>query len=527
MAEYALLFRDAQVVDGSGRAPFRSDVAVDGGHIVAVGRLDGATAGREVIANGRVVCPGFIDVHSHSDLPLLADPHLQAKVRQGVTTELIGADGLSYAPLSPERLAEVRRYLAGVYGNPANLRIDSDSVASFLGQFDGGVASNVFYVVPHQALRLQARGWRGGPASDSELQHMGALLREGLAEGALGLGTGLDYFPHGTCTTDELATLCHVVAEANGVLVIHVRYLAIGVLAAVREAIEVAERSGVKVLISHMRTPAALPLIDAARDRGLDIQFDAYPYTAGNSTMLVFISHWAHEGGPEQLRARLADSESRRRLAGEPHPRLLGDLDTITVTTVGAADHLTDYEGRSLAWIMARRGQPDPVEAVCDLLLETDLAIGWIGHSGTEDELQTCLRHPAHMVSTDGCLVGGKPHPRGWGTYPRLLGRYVRDLGVLSLETCVRKMTSMPAERFGLAGRGLVRAGYAADLVLFDPLTVADRATFENPRQYPLGISHVVVNGQLVVDDGAATGALAGRALTPRRLTSPTLGGSR
>ena len=516
MAELGLLLRDAQVVDGTGRPPFHADVAVEGDRIVEVGRLDGATARREIPAVGRVLCPGFIDVHSHSDLPLLAEPHLQAKLRQGVTTELLGADGLSYAPLSPERLGEVRRYLAGIYGNPTDLAIDSESVSSFLGQFDRRVATNVFYVVPHQALRLQVRGWQGGRASDSELEQMCALLRRGLAEGAVGLGTGLDYFPHGTCTTTELVTLCRVVAEANGVLVIHVRYIEIGVLAAVREAIEIAERSGVKVLISHLRNPEALPMIDAARARGLDVQFDTYPYSAGNSTMLAFIPYWVHEGGPDQLRERLADPGARRRLAAEPHPRLRRDLDTILVTTVGPAEHLTDYEGQSLAWIMHGRAQTDPVEAVCDLLLETDLAIGWIGFSGTETELQTCLRHPAHLVSTDGCLVGGKPHPRGWGTYPRMLGRYVRDLEMLSLETCVRKMTSAPAACFGLVDRGLVQAGYAADLVLFDPLTVADRASFDDPKQYPVGISHVVVNGQLVLDDGQPTDALAGRALTPR-----------
>lgn len=512
MAAYDLLLRNARVVDGSGAPSFAGDVAVADGRIAAVSRLDGATAEREVDVAGQVVCPGFVDVHAHSDIPLLVQPRNEPKVRQGITTELMGADGLSYAPLSPARLAEVRRYLAALYGNPADLDWTWSSVADFLARFDRQVADNVFYVVPHQALRLETGGWRSGPATPDELRQMRNLLRQGLAEGARGLGTGLDYFPHGTSSTDELVGLCEVVAEAGGVYVTHVRYHQLGVVDAVRETIEIAQRTGVKVLISHLRNRAPLPLIDEALARGLDIAFDTYPYNAGSSVLLSFLPAWAHEGGPDALIERLREPAVRQRLREELHPRLAGDLGTIRLCYL-EAESLRAYEGRSLADVLAERGT-DVVETICDLLLETDLAAGWISHGGgTEEDLLACMRHPAHMASTDGILVGGVPHPRAWGTYPRYLGRYVREQGILGLEDCVRRMTSMPASRFDLRDRGLVREGWAADLVVFDPATVEDRATYERPKQHPVGISHVVVNGTLVVDDGRHTGALPGQVL--------------
>jgi N-acyl-D-amino-acid deacylase len=278
---YSLLFRGARVVDGTGDSAFRADVAVDGETIAAVGDLSSATASRVVEARGRVLAPGCIDVHSHSDLPLLADPKSEPKIRQGITTELLGADGLSYAPLSGALLAEVKYYLAGLYGNP-DVEIASESVAAFTRQFDGNAATNILYMVPHQALRLTTCGWRNGSPTAAELDQMRDLLEQGLCEGARGLGTGLDYFPQGTCTTDELVSLCEVVARYEGVLVAHIRY-AIGSVAAVEEMVEVADRSGVRVLVSHMRNAEALPVIDAARARGVDIHFDTYPYNAGCS----------------------------------------------------------------------------------------------------------------------------------------------------------------------------------------------------------------------------------------------------
>jgi N-acyl-D-amino-acid deacylase len=441
----------------------------------------------------------------------LADPRSEPKVGQGVTTELLGADGLSYAPLSQPLLQDVRTYLAGLYGNPA-IDIPSDSVEAFLTRLDHQTATNTVYLVPHQALRLMARGWRGGSANDAELHQMIELLEIGLRQGARGLGTGLDYFPHGTCSTEELVALGRVVARYDGVLVAHVRYW-IGVVEAVEEMVEVAAQSGVRVLISHMRAAEALPVIDAARARGLDIQFDTYPYNAGSSMFLMYLPFWVHEGGPAEMLARLRDSAARARLRAERHERLNGDLSTMVISTVGAANALLEYEGRSLEWVMRERGQADPVDAICDLLLETDLAIGFVGQGGTEDSLRACIAHPAQLASTDAVLVGGRPHPRGWGTYPRYLGRYVRELGLLSLEECIRRMSGAAAECLRLNDRGLVRPGLAADLVLFDAERVLDRATFEEPRQPPAGIELVVVNGEVVVESGRHSGATPGVAL--------------
>jgi N-acyl-D-amino-acid deacylase len=501
---YDLLFRRARVVDGSGASAFVADVGVANGAIATVGDLETAEAAQVVDADGLVLAPGFIDVHAHSDLPLLADPLNQPKIRQGVTTELLGADGLSYAPLSDALVSEVSAYLAGLYGKPP-ARIASDSVSAFMQALDGHVAVNTLYVVPHQALRLMARGWRAGACSDVELRRMLDLLEQGLHEGARGLGTGLDYFPQGTCPTEELIALCEVVARHDGVLVAHVRY-ALGVVDAVREMVQVAERSGVRVLISHMRNAEALPVIDDGRARGLDVWFDTYPYNAGSSMFLMWLPFWAHEGGPAALLKRLRDPGVRERLHDDHNPRLDGDLTTIVMTNGPAP-------GQSLAALMDARGASDPVEAVCDLLIETELAAGFVSHGGsTEESLQACIQHPAHLASTDAVLVG-RPHPRAFGTYPRYLGRYVRELGVLTLEDAIRRMTSAAAQCMRIDDRGMIQAGLAADLVLLNPQTVIDQATFEDPFQYPVGIDMVVVNGKIAVRDSEHTGLTAGRAL--------------
>jgi N-acyl-D-amino-acid deacylase len=511
---YSLLIRGARVVDGTGGAAFQADLAVEGDVIAAIGDLSSADASRVVDATGHVLAPGFIDVHSHSDLPLLASPGSEPKIRQGITTELLGADGLSYAPLSEALLAEVKYYLAGLYGNP-EIDIASESVAAFTQQFDGRAATNILYMVPHQALRLMTCGWRVAPPSQAELHQMRDLLEQGLSEGARGLGTGLDYFPHGTCTTDELVSLCEVVARYSGVLVAHIRY-AVGAVTAVREMVEIAERSGVRVLVSHMRNAEALPVIDDARARGIDIQFDTYPYNAGCSMFLMYLPFWAHEGGPARLMERLRDPVARERLRAERPARFNGDLTTLMISSVGESEALHAYVGQSLSAFMQGGGFDDPVEAVCELLIGSDLAAGFIAHGGsTEDGLRACISHPAHLASTDAVLVG-RPHPRSFGTYPRYLGRYVREAGVLSLEDCIRRMTSAPAACFGLSDRGVLHPGKAADLVLFDPATVLDQATFEEPERFPIGIDLVIVNGTVVVDSGVHTGALPGRALLRR-----------
>lgn len=508
---YALLVRNARIVDGTGAAAYTGELAVADGRIAAVapGRLDGASAAREIDAGGHVLAPGFIDVHQHADLPLLTQPANTPYVMQGCTTGLLGADGLSYAPLTGPRLDEVRRYLAGLYGNPPELLSDWSSVAEYLARLERGIGSNVFYMVPHQALRLEVRGWQPGPATDEEVAAMQRLLRQGLAEGGLGLGTGLDYFPHNGATTDELAALCEVVREFDGVFVAHVRYRQVGVLDAVREVVRIAQRTGVKALISHLRSAASMPIVDEARARAIDVMVDTYPYVAGSSMFLMYLPDWFQAGGPDRILERLRDPALRQRVRAERTEQLTPS--DVVICNVGANGPRA-LIGRTFGQVMAERGTDD-VDTVCDLLLETNLAGGWIGFGGTEDDLHAVMTNPASMASSDGILSSDHPHPRVYGTYPRYLGRYCRELGWLTLEQTVAKMTGIPAARFGLRDRGVIREGAAADLVIFDPATVSDRATFENPRQYPIGISHVAVNGTLVVDNGQPTGALPGHVL--------------
>ncbi|MBM4435434.1 MAG: D-aminoacylase [Chloroflexi bacterium] len=525
-----VLIQGGLVVDGSGGAAFPADVGVRRGTIEAVGRLDGARAERVIDARGLAVAPGFIDTHAHSELALLADPQHAPKLRQGVTTEILGQDGLSYAPLSPGNLRFYRTYLAGVYGDPA-IAWDWSSVAEFRARFDRTVAVNTVYLVPHGAVRLEALGMRDAPLQDAELERARALVARGLAEGAVGFSTGLSYYPGSYSDTDELVELCRAVAAAGGVYVTHIRSVFRGApFDPVEEALEIARRSGVRLHYSHFRTSAAnagraselMAKVDAARAAGLDVTLDTYPYPTGSSTGLYFLPPWVHEGGVDEIVARLADPSLRARIVAgmtPPPPALGASWDDIVISHAGSAKH-RPLVGRSLGEAARARGAASPQDLLCDLLAAERLEVGWRGAPPAPEvweridrDVLELLERPFYMVGSDAIMVGDRPHPRAYGCFPRLLGTLRRRHGRPSLETLVNRMTAVPAERFRLSDRGLLRPGKAADIVVFDPGTIADTATYEEPRSYPVGVEHVLVNGHLAVEHGAPTGALAGRAL--------------
>ena len=526
---FDLVIRGGLVIDGDGGPPRAADVGIVGERIEAVDRLEGAEAGRVLDAAGRVVTPGFIDTHAHSDLMLLAEPQHPAGLCQGITTEVLAQDGLSFAPLSAPNLAIYRRYLAGVYGNP-ELAYDWSSVAEFRARFDRRVAVNTVYLVPHGPVRLEVLGMADAPLVGEALARAQALVERGLAEGAVGLSTGLSYYPHSYSDTDEIVELCRPVAAAGGVYVTHIRTVFRGEpFDPVLETLEIGRRAGVKVHFSHFRTWAMnagrvaelLAPIDAAQREGVDVSFDTYPYPTGSGFGLAFLPPWAHEGAPEALLARLADPATRARIVAE----LGTGRDAVLPTSWDAwvYSHLPknrDLVGMTFAEAARARGASSPGDLLCQLLLEEDLEVGdWQAPPAAEvwdrieRDFMELFARPNYMVGSDSIPVGGRPHPRAYGCFPRLLGRLRRRYGALSLETLVNRATAVAADRFGLKDRGRLAPGKAADLVVFDPQTLEDTATYEQPKRFPVGITAVVVNGRVAVEDGRPTGVLAGRAL--------------
>ncbi|MEV4424701.1 D-aminoacylase [Streptomyces sp. NPDC049602] len=519
-----LVFRDAEVVDGSGGDSYRADVGIEGGRIVSIVKEAAAagcqrpTARRVLDAEGLALAPGFIDMHAHSDLALLRDPDHSAKAAQGVTLEVLGQDGLSYAPVDDRTLAEVRRAIAGWNGDGSDVDLDWRTVGEYLDRLDRGIAVNAAYLIPQGTVRMYVMGWENRPATPAELDRMRQLVAEGLEQGAVGMSSGLTYTPGMYAPDSELTELCRVVAEYGGYYCPHHRSYGAGALRAYEEMVTLTREAGCALHLAHAtmnfgenegRAPELLALLDEALDAGADISLDTYPYTPGSTTLLALLPSWAGEGGPDATLERLRDDATAERI--RHHLEELGSdgchgvpVDWATIEISGVSDPaLSGRVGHRVdGWESARR-----------LLLEDRLGTTILQHVGHEENVRAIMRHRVHTGGSDGILQGLKPHPRAYGTFPEYLGRYVRELGVLSLEECVAHLTSRPATRLRLPDRGLVREGYAADLVLFDPKTIASTATYENPRSLPTGIPHVLIDGRFVMEDGKRTDVLAGRSI--------------
>lgn len=515
-----LLIRDGLIIDGTGNPGFYGAVGVEGERVrILRGDLSAVEAARVIDARGRVVCPGFIDMHAHSGLVMLAEPRHEPKVRQGVTTELIGIDGNSYAPFTSEE--DFQRFVAinsGLDGNP-RLPGRWSTVEQYLAMFTNRVAINVVYVIGNSPLRICALGWDDRPASKAELANMKALLRVGMEEGAFGISTGLDYPPGSYADTAELVELSREAARLGGLYHTHVRYsLGDRFLDPFKEALDIGRGSGVPVHITHFYQRTTSPggagrmlgLVEDAREEGLDVTFDSYPYPFSSTRLLILIPQWAHDGGPEQLLARLRDPGLRERLRQDIGPRAASWQD-MWLTNFRHAHH-HKFEGRSIAEVAALMGR-DPVDALCELLVAEHLEVAYVSAGGNAATLPKFVSHPLSMVGSDALLIGEYPSPRTYGTFPIILAEYVREERVMALPDAIRKMTSFPAQRLGLPDRGLLRDGFKADVVVFDPNTVKAPATRAQPKQFPVGIDQVIVNGKLVVDNGKHTGVLAGRAL--------------
>ncbi|MBW2148842.1 MAG: D-aminoacylase [Deltaproteobacteria bacterium] len=519
------------VIDGTGRPGQKADVGIKGDRIARVGQIGKGEAAHEIQAAGAVVCPGFIDTHCHSDIMALAEPELLPKLMQGITTELLGQDGIGAAPMRQDMVSRWRQYMSGLSGDPP-VSWDWSSIGQYMERLAAAhTGPNLAILAPQGNVRMVVIGMDNIPADEARLRAMEDEVRKAMEEGAVGISLGMIYMPCTFSSREELVRLFRVSGRMGGFLVVHVRSGGDRLLESNEEVIAMAREADIPLHISHFKASGrrnwhkmapALEAVDRAQCEGLDITFDIYPYTAGSTMFLAVLPPWVLEGGVQETLRRLAEPALRDRVRGQilnpPPPKPEGPAwenyahivgwENIVISSVESQKNHA-WVGRSVAEIAGEQGK-DPSETAFDILLEEEGRVGMIIFNMDEENVAMGLRHRLGMICTDG-LLGGRPHPRVYGTFPRVLGRYVRQRKDLSLEEAVRKMTSLPARRLGLKDRGVLAEGTAADLVVFDPETVLDRATYENPRQYPAGIQHVIVNGVHSVKNGQFTGKRGGR----------------
>jgi len=524
-----ILIKNGTVVDGSGEPGFQADVGVAEGRIAVVARQIAQEAARTVDARGLCVAPGFIDPHTHSDFPLLADPRAESKIRQGVTTEVIGNCGFSPAPLAGAAVEEM-----SAKAKPYGVTVAWRSMAEYLDRLRApGTALNVVPLLGHNTVRGAVMGYDDAQPTPEQQAQMERVVEEAMQQGARGLSTGLYYPPGYYAQTGEVIGLARAAARHGGIYASHIRSESDLLLEAVAEAVEIGEKAGIRVEIAHLKLESyrnwlnidrLITLLDDAQARGLPLGCDQYPYIACSTWLGAMLPYWAQAGGSKAVAARLCDAQVRAELRRDWQTNR-AEWDNRTGVREWSDVVISDCPGcpemlgKNLVEIAGARSQ-DPLETAFDLIVASEGLASAVWFTQLEENVRAIMRHPLVAVGSDGSslrpegvLGARKVHPRSYGTFPRVLGRYVRQEKVLTLEEAVKKMTSVTAERFGLTGRGIIREGAWADLVLFDAGTVIDRATFTEPHQYPAGIPTVIVNGQMVIDRGEHSGVLPGRLL--------------
>ena len=527
-ARYDVLITNAQIVDGTGGEPRQGAIAIKDGKIAAVGNLATSAASRTIDAKGRTVSPGFIDMHSHSDMPLLTDGNAQSKIRQGVTTEVIGESG-SVAPRK----------------EPSGAATWTDFNGYFTAIEKNGISPNLLSYLGLGTVREMVIGEDDRKPTPAQLEAMQTMVSSMMDQGIFGVSTGLIYPPNAYSTVDELADVSKPAAEKGGLYASHLRFDGAKLREGIEEAVAIGERAGIPVHVFHIkvtgqknfgRMKEVIDIVEAARARGIRVTADQYPYVASSTGLTATIPPWALDGGTARLLERLKDKAQRARIrrdmedqnpSWESRYQSAGTWQNVQLAAIGrtrgAAEQGTSpnrkYEGLRVAEAAKQAGK-DPFDFVFDLLIEERGSVGCVYFIIDEADLALALKQPWVAIGSDGSafategpLRAGVPHPRSFGTFPRVLGRYVRELKVITLQEAIRKMTSLPASILGLPDRGTIQEGQWADLVIFDPSTVADQATFEDPFQYPVGIETVLVNGQVVLDEGKHTNARPGKVL--------------
>ncbi|MFD2616139.1 N-acyl-D-amino-acid deacylase family protein [Terrilactibacillus laevilacticus] len=521
-----LIIKNGFVFDGTGNPWTKTDVGVKDGRIQAIGDLKNIEAEAVYDATGLAVAPGFIDSHVHSDLNCTIPEVHKIKAMQGVTLEVFGQDGLSVAPVSNQTKPLWQKQLNGLDGDIGEWPWETiDEYFDFLRE--SKMIGNAVYLVPHGAIRTLVMGFDGRVPTKVEMERMRELVEEGMRQGAVGLSTGLVYPPNVYSNKEELIEICRGAAKYDGCFVVHIRNESMHDLEALDEVIDVARKSGVRLHISHFKVigqrnrekfPLALKKMELARNEGIEVTFDQYPYTAASTVFQAILPPWMHDGGTLEMLERLKSPEMRKRIINDIETNTDYEnwifncgMENIIIASVKSKENKI-LEGKNMLEVSKIRNQ-NPYEAAFDLLLEEQGAVTMVIHWGVEEDLLLGLCHPFQVVGSDG-VFGGKPHPRLYGTFPRVLSEYVRKKKVLPLEKAIHQMTGAPAQIVRLKDRGLLKENYWADIVVFDPDTVEDQATYEHPLELPKGIFDVLINGKWVVKDGQYTGELPGQIIT-------------
>lgn len=522
------LIKNGIIIDGSGKKRFSGNILIQDGRIAAIGDFNGEVSDRIIDAQGLVVSPGFIDTHSHSDLKILEDPFIMPKVVQGITCEVLGQDGIAMAPLPLEHISTWKKNLAGLAGSSDTIDWEYKTTDGYLSLLEQtGIGLNVSCLAPHGNIRMEAMGLENREPTVYELEKMKDILKRELEAGAIGLSTGLIYIPCAYAKTEELIELCKVAQEYDRVFVIHQRSEADSILDSMQEVIRIGRETGVKIHFSHFKVcgkknwskiEKVIKMLEKAHWEGIRISFDQYPYVAGSTMLGAILPPWVHDGGTEKMIERLKKLDLRKKIIDDIEKGIPGwdnfvdfaGLDQIYITSVKTEKNI-DLIGRNLVEIGKIKSK-SPYDAAFDLLCEEENAVGMVDFYGLEDHVIRFLKLPEQNVCTDG-LLGGKPHPRAYGTFPRVLGRYVREKKALTLEEAISKMTSKPAEVFNLKGRGTLVPGNYADIVIFDPETIIDKGTYTHPDQYPEGIEYVIINGDVAVEKGTHKNITNGRVI--------------
>ncbi len=534
-----IIIKNGKIIDGAGNPWFWGDIGIKEGKIQVIGNLKSESAEKVIDANKMIVCPGFIDVHSHADATNFINPKQESFLHQGITTTISGNCGYGLAPISKARMEQIKKYLGDIIPPGSSFRIDWTTFAEYLKKIEEvGIASNISLLLGHGTLRISVMGGDARAPTEKELEEMRAHVKEAMEAGALGLSTGLLYPPGIFAKTEEIIELCKVVSDYGGYYFSHIRSYGSKLMKSIKEAIKIGKEANVPVQISHLSIfgkpffgsgQKLLEFLDKKRAEGVEINSDMHPYDSVQTDMQMLLPPWIFDGGKKKTLERLKDPEMRKKIK---HDQLNGyegwdewfPLDIIgwenILPIMLKSEKYKALEGKNLKEI-AELDEKDLYDEIYDLLIEEEVDANMIiTHLRGKEDMVNFMKNPIIAFETDaaaaapyGPLSKGKPHPRGYGTYPKFLGEFVRERKILTLEEAIKKSTSLPAQMASIRDRGLIKPGFWADIVIFNPDTIIDMATYPNPHQYPIGINHVIVNGEIVIEKGTHSGLLPGKVL--------------
>ncbi len=537
--EFDLVIKNGKVIDGTGNPWFNADIGISKGKIFFIGFIDAkkTETSKIIDSKGLVVSPGFIDIHSHADYTIPFDSNVVSTIHQGITTLVVGMCGASLAPVNPKKKELFDKEFSMASPPGLEFNVTWSSFSEYLDEVEKmSCSSNVAHFIGFGMVRLAAMGYENRPPTKEELQQMKSYIRNAMEAGAFGISTGLIYTPQAYAETNEVLEITKEVAKYDGLYFSHIRNEGELVLEAIQEVIDIVEKSGCKGgQIAHHKVSGkaswglskeTLQLIEETNERGISITCDQYPYNRGATSLITLLPPWTHEGGPEKLIERLKDPKIKEKIKKDLYEGINFESfvknigwECVYISSL-ETEKWSKYMGKSIAEIAQDKGEDDAFEVLCEILIDEEAKGGMTVESMDEEDIERIMNGRYTIFGCDGAAIPltgplsyGKPHPRYFGTFPRILGRYVREKKIMPLETAIRKMTSFPAQRLGLTDRGLLKTGMCADIVIFDPNRVIDKGTFTDPVQLPEGIEYVIVNGELVIEQGKHKGILPGKIL--------------